>query len=160
MKNEIIILLLFFWEKWIMISLFMRILKSFFSSLLLCIWPRPCLPRKKKLVPVRDFKTFPKVKTFFSFSTPNRLFFSFQTRSFSKTQEILTKNENNNSFFWKTFDQKNIEKCKSFCPTRIDIFDTVSGTYNGFCRTRINLFVSFGTLFLSTTQGSGRNYRF
>ena len=152
MKNEIIILLLFFWEKWIMISLFMRILKSFFSSLLLCIWPRPCLPRKKKLVPVRDFKTFPKVKTFFSFSTPNRLFFFlFKHGLFQQHKSnaelivwiILIKNENHNSFFQKSFVTK-IEKMKIFSVSQ----------------TKIDFLFSFETLSLSTTQGSWRNYGF
>ena len=68
----------------IMISLFLRILESFFSSFLLCLWQRPSLPRKKKSIVVRGFKTFPKVKTFFSFSTPNRLFFLFKHGLFQK----------------------------------------------------------------------------
>ena len=65
-------------------SLFLRILESFFSSFLLCLWQRPSLPRKKKSIVVRGFKTFPKVKTFFSFSTPNRLFFLFKHGLFQK----------------------------------------------------------------------------
>ncbi len=95
------------------------------------------------------------------------LFFLFKFCLFQKYKSkdgimaliILIQNENKNSFFRKNFWPKNIEKMKTFSPTRIDIFDIVFGTYDGFRRTRINFFFSFGTLFLSTAQGSGRNYR-
>ncbi len=103
----------------------------FFFFVALVYLAKTVFTTKKKSVPVRDFKTFPKVKTFFSFSTPNRLFFIFKHVFFQKHKSndelivciILTKYENHNSFFQKSFVTK-IEKMKIFSvsQTKIDFF--------------------------------------